>query len=658
MPGRYSGLAMVRALLIHTLFASILGRAVASTLTSPDGNLKFEISVPSGQLSYSVSFHGKSVIEQSALRVQLQDQRPIGSAVTIASETPTQGVDEYKLIAGKRSEVHDRYNALSITAEEAGPRGRHLQIDARAYNDGIAFRYVIPSQPGLREYRLTKEGTEFRLSRDAVTYALLLPNYRTSYESEYLKVNASYFSGRAGLGQATLIGLPYLMRLNGIGWLAITEADLRHNAAMYLVGTGQGWGDHLFESRISVGDEPEVLARGTLPHTSAWRVLLIGDHPGRLIESTLLTSLNPPSEVEDTSWIHPGLAAWDWWSGSLDPDGNSAFTTENLKTYVDFAAQSKFPYMLVDAGWARPHDITEMNGKVDIPALVQYGRGKNVKIWIWLHHDDVARQMDEAFSLYENWGVAGVKVDFIERDDQVGIDFYYRVAEKAAQHHLMVDFHGATKPWGIERTYPNVLGYEAVLGMEQSKAGGRDNPDHRATLPFTRMLGGLMDYTPGGFSNVTEEEFVARSKRPLVMGTRAQQLAMYAVYEAPIQMVSDSPKSYSDQPAFGFIQHAAATWDDTRVLSGEPGEYIVMARRSGKEWFVGSLTNRSGREIDVPLDFLGPGKYQAQVYADAPDADRYPKNVEITRREVDGTMHLKAKLAPGGGYAVRIIPLP
>jgi alpha-glucosidase len=627
-------------------------------LTSPDGNLKFEIDTPSGQLSYSVSFRGKVVVERSALRLQLQDQRPLGNEVTIASQTPSQGVDEYKLLAGKRSEVHDRHNALSIDAEETGPRGRRLQIEARAYNDGIAFRYVIPSQPALREYRLTKEATEFRLSRDAVTYALLLPNYRTSYESEYLKVNASFFSGKAGLGQATLIGLPYLMHLNGIGWLAITEADLRHNAAMYLAGTGQGWGDHRFESRISVGDEPELLVRGTLPHTSAWRVLLIGDHPGRLIESTLLTSLNPPSKISDSSWIHPGLAAWDWWSGSLDPDGNSSFTTENMKTYVDFAAQSKFPYMLVDAGWAKPHDITEMNGKIDIPALVQYARGKHVKIWIWLHHDDVVRQMDEAFPLYETWGVAGVKVDFIERDDQVGIDFYYRVAEQAAQHHLMVDFHGATKPWGIERTYPNVLGYEAVLGMEQSKAGGRDNPDHRATLPFTRMLGGLMDYTPGGFSNVTEDEFVPRGKRPLVMGTRAQQLAMYAIYEAPIQMVSDSPKSYSDQPSFEFIEHAPATWDDTRVLSGEPGEYIVMARRSGKEWFVGSLTNRSGREIDVPLEFLGPGKYQAQIFADAPDADRYPKNVAITRRAVDQTTHLKAKLASGGGYAVRIVPVP
>jgi alpha-glucosidase len=349
---------MVRALLIPTLLVSILGRSSASIVSSPDGNLKFEIDAPSGQLSYSVSFHGKSLIEHSALRIELQDQKPLGNGIAITSQTPGQGVDEYKLIAGKRNEVHDPYNSLSITAEEAGPRGRRLQVEARAYNDGVAFRYVIPSQPGLREYRLTKEATEFRLTRDAVTYALLLPNYRTSYESEYLKVNASYFSGRAGLGHATLIGLPYLMHLNGIGWLAITEADLRHNAAMYLAGTGVGWGDHQFESRVSVGDEPEILVRGTLPHTSPWRVLLIGDHPGRLIESTLLTSLNPPSEIKDTSWIRPGLAAWDWWSGSLDPAGNSAFTTENLKTYVDFAAQSKFPYMLVDAGWAKPHEIT------------------------------------------------------------------------------------------------------------------------------------------------------------------------------------------------------------------------------------------------------------------------------------------------------------
>jgi alpha-glucosidase len=298
-----------------------------------------------------------------------------------------------------------------------------------------------------------------------------------------------------------------------------------------------------------------------------------------------------------------------------------------------------------------------MNGRVDIPELVRYAAPKNVKIWIWLGYGDTSKQMEQAFPLYEKWGVAGLKIDFIERDDQAGIDWYYRVAELAARHHLMLDFHGATKPTGIERTWPNVLGYEAVLGMEQSKAGSRDNPDHHVMLPFTRMLGGLMDYTPGGFNNVTKDEFEARSREPMVMGTRAHHLAMYAVYDAPIQMVSDHPAAYKDQPSFEFIRNVPATWDETKVLDGVPGEYITIARRRGKEWFIGSMTNWSPRQLDLPLAFLGDGQYRAEIYADAEDADRYPKNVSIVKKTVDRAAHLNARLAPGGGYAVRLIPI-
>jgi alpha-glucosidase len=266
-------------------------------------------------------------------------------------------------------------------------------------------------------------------------------------------------------------------------------------------------------------------------------------------------------------------------------------------------------------------------------------------------------QMDEAFPTFEKWGVAGLKIDFVERDDQRGIDFYYRAAEKAAQHHLMLDFHGATKPTGLERTYPNVLGYEAVLGMEQSKVGRRDNPDHRVTLPFTRMLAGPMDYTPGGFDNVTSDNFEPRSLHPMVMGTRAQQLAMYAVYYAPFQMVSDTPKAYQDQPAFDFIQHCPASWDETRVLNGAPGEFVTVVRRKGQDWYLGSMTDWNARELDIALTFLGPGRYRAEIYEDAEDADRFPKNVRITKHNVTTATHLKPKLAPGGGYAVRFVPL-
>ena len=441
-------------------------------------------------------------------------------------------------------------------------------------------------------------------------------------------------------------------------WAAITEADMRDYAAMYLVNPSGSWTGHWFESRLSPDPgEPEIAVTGTLPHHSPWRIIMAADDPGRLVESNVVTSSNPPQAIQDTSWIRAGKAAWDWWSGSLNAEGKRAFTTENMKYYVDFAARSGLEYMLVDAGWSARGDITAMNGTIDVPELVRYGAAKNVKIWIWLHYAQLDRQMDEAFPLYEKWGVAGVKIDFLSRDDQQMTRFYYRTARKAAEHHLMVDIHGSTKPTGMNRTWPNVVGYEAVLGMEQSKAGARDNPEHHVTLPFTRMLVGQMDYTPGAFENSTREDFVPRMLNPMVMGTRAHQLAMYAVYEAAIQMVADHPGAYRDQPAFEFIRAAPATWDETRVLNGRPGEFITVARRNGNEWFLGSMTNWSARKLDVPLSFLGAGQYRAEIYADARDADRSPKNVSIQRKTVDRTARLPIEMAPGGGCAVRFVPV-
>jgi alpha-glucosidase len=650
---------MLKYAALCLLFPAVLAAQSPAVLKSPDGNLVVTFRTPAsaGPLSYAVTFRGKPLIDDSVLRLELEGQRPLGAEVRIARQTPSTVDETYRLVTGKASTVRNHYNALRLDLEENGENARNLSIEARAYDDAAAFRYVVPEQRPLREFRLKKEATEFRISKDAITYALVLPNYRTMYESEYIKLNASAFANKNGLSNRVLIGLPLLMNVPGVAWMAITEADLRDYSSMYLVNPSPEWGGHWFESQLAPGDDPEAVVSGALPHHSAWRVLMVGDEPGRLIESNVITSLNPESVIKDTSWIRPGLTAWDWWSGSIGRDGKPAYTTETMKYYVDFAAKSGFPYMLIDAGWSAPWDITKMNGKVDVPEVVRYAASKNVKVWIWLAYVDVDSQMEQAFSLYEKWGVAGLKIDFVERDDQRGIDFYYRAAQYAAEHHLMLDFHGATKPTGLERTYPNVLGYEAVLGMEQSKAGMRDNPDHRVTIPFTRMLAGPMDYTPGGFENVTEADFTARHVRPVVMGTRAQQLAMYVVYQAPFQMVSDTPKAYEDQPSFGFIQHAPASWDETRVLDGEPAEYITMARRKGDEWFLGSMTNWNAREIEVPLTFLGTGKYAAEIYADADDARQYPKNVSIQRKTVDSSMHLQANLAPGGGYAVRFVPV-
>lgn len=655
-------------LCVFTLMGTARGPAQTSPMevSSPDHGITMRFAVkpdkdvagPDGQLVYSIEFKGKQVFEESALKLELANQPPLGSAIHITGTTPGSGVDDYTLLAGKTSAVHDAYNSLTLHAAEGASPGRNFDVEARLYNSGVAFRYHVPEQAALPRYQLTQEDTEFRPVMDADAWALRLPNYQSAYESEYVPAALSALSNQGGVASHILNGAPMLMHMPGVAWAAVGEADLEGNAAMYLENPTGSWTGHFIVTKISPpvdGQGPAVDA--SLPHDSAWRVILLGEKPGDLIESNLFTDLNPPNRVADPSWIHPGKASWNWWDGDLGPDGKSAYTTANMEYYVDFAAASGFPYMMLDAGWSGMH-ITKMRGNVDVPELVRYAAKKNVKVWIWLYSKSVATQMQQAFPLYEKWGVAGVKIDFVLRNDQEGIRWYYAVAKLAAEHHLMVDFHGATQPWGIQRTWPNVLDYEAVLGLEQNKAGRRDGPVHRATLPFTRMLSGPLDYTPGGFNNVTREAFVARDNSPMVMGTRAQQLALYVVYEAPLAMVSDAPSAYANQPAFQFIRDVPTAWDATRALDGEPGEFATIARRQAKEWYLGSITNWTARDVRVPLDFLGAGRYTAEIYEDAADAAENPKHVAIRHQTVRKTDTLTLHLASGGGCAIRFVPVP
>lgn len=642
-----------------------LAQAGPVTLSSPDQQLVMQFTTvaekgPSdvgGKLAYSVMFHGKALIGSSALALDLAGQPLLGSKVQIVESTPGKGDDNYTLIAGKASKIHDSYNKVELRVVESDWPKRTLLIEARAYDGGIVFRYVLPEQDAIKELRLKQEDTEFRISTDATTWALALPNYRSSYESEYVKLPITAFSNQGGVSSHFLIGLPLLMHSPGTAWMALTEADLEGNAGMYVTNPSGNWAGHWFVSELSPGlDQSGLALSTTLPHHSAWRVLLVADSPGKLMESNIITDLNPPNRVQDTSWIHAGKASWNWWAGDIGPDGKAAFTTKNMEYYVDFAAKSGFPYMLLDAGWADGRNIMKLRGNVDVPELVRYAAVRHVKVWIWLYSESVMDQMKEAFPLYEKWDVAGVKIDFINRDDQKGIKFYYDVAREAADHHLMVDFHGASKPWGIERTYPNVLSYEAVLGAENNKVARRDSPVDRSVFPFTRMIAGPLDYTPGGFNNVTEDGFVAQDKSPMIMGTRAQQLALYVVFQTPFQMVSDSPQAYADQPAFKFIKDVPAQWDSMRVLNGEPGEFVTIARRHGQQWYLGSTTNWTPRELHVPLDFLGTGRYVAEIYEDAADAGTHPKDVTIRRQVVTNGEKLTLRLASGGGCAIRFSP--
>ena len=656
--------------LIVTAFSAFLsgngfGQSGPVTLSSPGQQLVMQFNTVAGKestgaggkLVYSVTFHGKQLLDSSALALELANQPILGSDVQIVESTPGKGSDDYTLVAGKVSAVHDQYNSLLLRTVESSGAKRSLLIEARAYNDGIAFRYVLPEQDAIKGLRLKQEDTEFRISTDATTWALALPNYRSSYESEYVKLPITAFSNQGGVSSSFLIGMPLLMHSPGTAWMTLTEADLEGNAGMYVTNPSGNWAGHWFVSKLSPRfDDPNLAVTGTLPHHSAWRVLLVADEPGKLMESNIISDLNSPNRIQDTSWIHPGKASWNWWAGDIGPDGTAAYTTKNMEYYVDFAAQSGFPYMLLDAGWADGRDITKLRGNVDVPELVRYAAAKHVKVWIWLYSTSVMEQMKEAFPLYEKWGVAGVKIDFINRDDQDGIKFYYDVAREAAEHHLMVDFHGASKPWGIERTYPNVLSYEAVLGAENSKVARRDSPVDRSVFPFTRMVAGPLDYTPGGFNNVTEDDFVGRDKSPMIMGTRAQQLALYVVFQTPFQMVSDSPQAYAHQPEFQFIHDVPTRWDSMHVLNGEPGEFVTIARSHGKEWYLGSITNWTPRELHVSLGFLSTGRYTAEVYQDGVDAGTHPKHVAIERKVVRRGDQLTLRLAAGGGCAIRFLP--
>ncbi len=650
---------------------------------SPDGQLDIAIAtlqnnVPQdepGRLAYSVTFHNKPVLEWSNLGLVLEGAPALGGAVRLEPPQPSSHDESWHPTAGKANPIRDHYNAATIRAVDTGGSGRSFSIEVRMYDDGAAFRYLLPNAES--PVRILNESTQFHFSKDARMIGLISRGFQTSNEDDYHELNVS------AVHPEYLLNLPLLIHLPGIAWVGLTEADLENYPNLFVTA-----GDaRILKARLATrvddinthteiapvfdpkADESKVsvVAEGAVK--SAWRVLMIGDEAGRLVESNMVMNLNPPSAVADTSWIKPGKTAWDWWNGSQAKGvAKPGMNNETMKYYIDFSARNHLEYMLIDAGWAveekdtfgggygRRVDLTKSIPAIDIPMLVAYGRSKNVGIWLWAHYRNMNDQMDDALAQFEKWGVAGVKVDFMDRTDQWMVNWYRQVAKKAADHHVMVDFHGAFKPDGMRRTYPNVLTREGVMGAEYNKWSARITPKHNVTLAFTRMLAGPMDYTPGGFTNVTPDHFEPRNIAPMVMGTRAHQTALYVVFESELQMVADSPDAYTGEKETAFLQAVPASWDETRVVNGTPPEYITVARRRGRDWFVGSITD-GPRQLQIPLNFLGSGDYEAEVYSDGPNAGSNPTDCTLERRRVNTQTVLSLKLAPGGGAALRITPV-
>ena len=628
--------------MVVAVWAMAAGSAVAGQVAIPSPAGQAEIRIEDDASRFSVLWRGETVVAASPLGLEL-DGAPAFGALTLEHREDAEVNREIPLIATKASVAHDRYRGATLTFRETGAGARKLIIDVRAYDDGVAFRYRIDDPAPVR---LDGERTAFVLPGDP---ECLATKFEPAHELPFERLKVSQLSEEARYD----VPLVCTSR-SGHASLAIAQAHLEGYAGASLRREGEALRVQLSAVPGRAG-AAYVSERGL---RTAWRVVMLGDRPGDMIASTLIGNLNPLPEG-DFSWVKPGKAAWDWWSGPL------AGVTPDMATYrrfIDFAAESDFPYYLIDAGWslgagpcceARPTtDVTRAAEGIDMPALVRYAADKGVGLLLWVHWEHLAPRMDEVLDTYARWGIKGVKIDFMNRDDQDMVAFYQRLAAATAKRHLLLDLHGAYVPAGLQRTYPNYITQEGVLGAEWNKMDKRVTPRHNLMLPYTRMLAGPLDYTPGGFRHVAPAKFEVRAVMPLTQTTRGQALAMYVVYDSPLQMVSDDPEAYRNAEGFEFVRRVPTAWDETRFLSGEPGRDIVLARRSGAAWYVGAMTAEEARTAQVPLSFLPAGNYRATVWEDGKALDQ----VKRSDRIVTASDTLALRLSVAGGAAVVLEP--
>ncbi|MDR7267414.1 alpha-glucosidase [Pelomonas saccharophila] len=616
-------------------------QAADLVIVSPNGSIALRIADDAS--SFSIVRKGETVIAPSPLGLEL-DGQPAFGLLKLESRQDTQVDRVIPLVATKAATARDHYLGATLAFREAGGGRRRVFLDARAYDDGVAFRYRLD---GTEPVKLRGEHTAFVPAGDP---SCLVGPADGAHEVQFERLRISQLKADAAYDVPVVCATP-----SGRTHYAITQAHLQGYTGASFHRDGEAL--RLQLSGVPGRQGPAFVSAGGL--TTAWRAVMMADQAGKLIESQLVGNLNPPPQG-DFAWVKPGKAAWDWWSGPLvgmKPDMTA------YKRFIDFAAESGFPYYLIDANWASgpsgccdahpKTDITRPADGIDMPELVRYAQAKGVSLLLWVHWVHLDARMDEVLDTYVRWGIKGIKVDFMNRDDQQVVDFYHRAAAATAQRQLLLDLHGAYVPAGLQRTYPNFITQEGVLGAEWSKMDRRVTPKHNLNLPYTRMLVGPMDYTPGGFRNETPATFEVRAEMPMVQNSRGQTLAMYVVYDSPLQMVSDDPSAYRGEAGFDFIQRVPTAWDETRFIQGEPGQDIVLARRSGKTWYLGAMTADEARTEKVSLAFLPPGRWKATVWQDGEGV----RQVQRTQRTVTRKDTLSLSLAAAGGAAVVLEPL-
>jgi alpha-glucosidase len=622
-------------------------------LRSPDKRIEVRIRTAHG-VHYDVILDGRAILEDCTLALDV-DHTVLGreGKVSKATEWHNDQVLE-PVVRQKFAKIRDNYNELRLDID-----GGYAVI-FRAYNEGVAYRFET-SLPAERVKIYSEEG-KFHFSANFVVFYPQEDSFFSHNERKYLPQHLEE------IAPEFLASLPAVVDVGEGAKLAIGESDVEEYPGLWLHGTSGNELDatfppyplkeQLFRDRdFRIVESADYIAVTTGKRGFPWRVLGIAERDADLLTNQLVWLLEKPSQVQDTSWITPGKVAWDWWNANnvYGVDFKAGINTQTYKYYIDFAAKYGIPYIILDEGWYKLGNVLEVVPEINMEELTAYGREKHVGIILWVVWKTLDDQLIPALDQFQKWGVKGIKVDFMQRSDQLLIDYYHKVSRETAKRKMLVDFHGDQKPATMTRTWPNLISTEGVRGMEWSKWSAEADPEHNVTLPFTRMFLGPMDYTPGAMINAPKAGFRPIFNRPMSLGTRCQQLAMYVVYESPLQMLSDSPSNYLREPeSMEFLAAVPTEWDETRALDGKIAEYVVVARRNGSDWYVGAMNNWTPRDLEIDFLFLPDDDFSMDAYHDGENADRIGSDYKLVRTQVNRATKIKVHLAPGGGWVARI----
>ncbi|HVI46364.1 MAG TPA: glycoside hydrolase family 97 protein [Chitinophaga sp.] len=629
-------------------------------LSSPDGKITVQV-FTRDSLHFTITHNGQVAVPRldAAMELASGEQPGIGAKV-LRAVTKSVQQEIRPVVTVKNNLIEDHYNELKLSF-----RGNYgLQV--RAYNDGVAYRFETDFPDSIT---VKYETCNVQPPAGSQAWFQWVKRWMNHYEHTYEKM------GLDSLTETRTIQLPLLITTPQAGNILITESDLYDYPGLYFTGNGNGYMKAIYppvvkKERINqrgtkdwdrrffpVESEPYI-ARTSGRRTFPWRVAALASDDIQLLNNEIVYKLGAPGKLTNTDWIRPGQVAWDWWNNwdLTGVDFRAGVNTATYKYYIDFAAKYHIPYIIMDEGWYELGDLTKIIKEVDVKAIVDYGKQKNVDVILWCVWRTLDEQMETAMKQFEDWGVKGVKVDFMDRDDQAVVNFYWRCAAAAAAHHLLVDFHGAFKPSGINRTWPNVLNFEGVQGMEHNKWSDKNaSPQMAVTLPYIRMFAGPMDYTPGAMRNAQKRDFAIVYDKPMSQGTRCQQLAMYILYDAPLQMLCDNPVAYEKEPACtAFITRIPTTWDRTIPLQGKVSEYLVVARKKDNRYYLGAATNWTPRDLMADLSFLPEGTHRITLFKDGINADRNATDYKTETITVSNKDSLRIHLAPGGGFAAII----